>query len=131
MANMRSASPPNSRARRSFSVTFVLRADRMKRLILPPARRSTVTGTLRGRSIVVALYGVIVGITGVVGAILGAFGPDDLTPVALFGVIDIQPTPLGLAVYGATTIGLILGVLLGLVAYVSRRVDADRAGEKG
>lgn len=113
----------------SFSDIRDLRVRRMKRLILPPTRPSDVTGTLRGRSLVVGLYATIVAITGAVGAILGAFGPDDLTPVRLLGVLELQPTSLGLAVYGAVTVGLILGVLLALVAYVSRRADAEHARE--
>lgn len=84
------------------------------------------TTRLRGRSFVVALYVVLVAFAGVIGAFLGAFGPDDLTAVTLLGVVELRPTPVGLAVYGAVTVGLVLGVPLALVAYVSRRVDADR-----
>lgn len=97
----------------------------MKRLILPPDRPPYVTGTFGGRRFVVALYGLIVALTGVVGAVLGAFGPEDLTPVRLLGILELQPTPLGLAVYGSVTVGLALGVPLALVAYVSRRIDDD------
>ncbi|USZ68663.1 cox cluster protein [Halorussus salilacus] len=87
------------------------------------------TGTFEGRRLVVGLYALIVAITGVVGAVLGAFGPGDLTAVELFGVMELQPTPLGLAVYGAVTVGLVLGVLLGLVVVVSHVADAEQAGE--
>ncbi|WP_368407709.1 DUF7520 family protein [Halorussus amylolyticus] len=88
------------------------------------------TGTFGGRRFVVALYALIVAITGVVGAILGTFGPADLTSVRLLGVVELQPTPLGLAVYGVVTVGLVLGVLLALVAYVSRWADAESAGQR-
>ncbi|WP_135829123.1 DUF7520 family protein [Halorussus halobius] len=80
--------------------------------------------TFRGRSFVFVLYGVVVAITGVLGAVLGAFGPDDLTSVALLGVVELRPTPLGLAAYGVVTVGLALGVPLVLVAYASRLDDA-------
>ncbi len=96
----------------------------MKRLILPPSRRSDVSRTFGGQSFVVVLYAVIVALTGLVGAVLGAFGPDDLTPVALLGVLELQPTALGLAVYGVVTVGLALGLPLALVVYVSRWDDA-------
>lgn len=124
MANIRSAMPPSRKASRSFSDIPEVGDLRMKRLILPPVRPPYVTETFGGRSFVVALYGVIVGLTGVVGAALGAFGPDDLTPVRLLGLVELQPTPLGLAVYGVVTVGLALGVPLALVAYVSRRADS-------
>lgn len=102
---------------------------RMKRLILPPTGRPDVSETFRGRSFVVGFYLLIVAITGVVGAVLGAVGPDDLTPVALLGLVELPPTPLGLAVYGAVTVGLALGVPLALVVAVSRATDAESARE--
>ena len=97
----------------------------MKRLIVPPTRLPDVTRTFGGRSFVFVLYGVVVAITGVLGAMLGAFGPEDLTSVALLGVLELPPTPLGLATYGVVTVGLALGVPLVLVAYASRLDDAD------
>ena len=99
----------------------------MKRLILPPPGPSDVSEQFGGRSLVVVLYVVLVAITGVVGAVLGAVGPEDLRPVRLLGLVELQPTPLGLAIYGVVTVGLVLGVALALVAYVSRRVDAEQA----
>lgn len=99
----------------------------MKRLILPPVPPPDVRETFGGRSFVIAFYGLIVTITGVLGAVLGAFGPGDLTSVTLLGLVELPPTPLGLAVYGVVTVGLALGVPLVLVAYVSRRVDAAEA----
>lgn len=127
MTNMRSAIPPRTTASISFSDTLPIGTERMKRLILPPSRPSDVSERLGGRSFVVALYVVLVAITGVVGAVLGAVGPDDLTPVTLLGLVELQPTPLGLAIYGVVTVALALGVPLVLVAYVSRRFDAEQA----
>ncbi|UPV73522.1 cox cluster protein [Halorussus limi] len=86
--------------------------------------------TFRGRSFVVGFYLLIVAITGAVGAILGVVGPDDLTAVKLFGLVELQPTPLGLAVYGTVTVGLVLGVLLMLVVVVSKVADAESAGNR-
>ncbi|WP_240318845.1 cox cluster protein [Halorussus rarus] len=85
--------------------------------------------TLGGRTFVVGFYLVVVAITGAVGAALGAAGPADLTAVKLLGLVEIAPTPLGLAVYGMVTVGLALGVPLALVVLVSRRAGAERAGE--
>jgi hypothetical protein len=95
----------------------------MKRLILALSKRFLVSSRLQGRSLVVGLYVLIVSFAGVVGVLLGAFGPDDLRAVKLFGVIELQPTPVGLAIFGMVTIGLLLGVLLSLVVFVSERYD--------
>ncbi|WP_458187327.1 DUF7520 family protein [Haladaptatus sp. NG-WS-4] len=78
---------------------------------------------LEGRSLVVGLYLLLVSVGGFVGALLGLFGPDDLRPVKLLGVVELQPTPVGLATFGMVTIGLILGILLVLVVVVSERYD--------
>jgi uncharacterized integral membrane protein len=99
----------------------------MKRLILPPLRPSFVSETFRGRSFVVGFYLLIVAITGAIGAVLAVLGPEDLTAVKLLGLVELQPTPLGLAVYGAVTVGLVLGVLLGLVVVVSELTDTESA----
>lgn len=73
-----------------------------------------------GDRVVVGLYLIIVALSGVMGFVLGAIRPADLDP-ELFGVIALPPTPFGVAVYGMVTVGLGLGVLLGLVVYVSNR----------
>jgi len=81
-----------------------------------------------GEKVVVQIYVVIVALAGVMGFVLGAIRPDELQP-ALFGVIALPPTPFGVALQGMVTVGLGLGVLLGLVVYVSRRTD-DAAGRR-
>ncbi|WP_276300773.1 DUF7520 family protein [Halorussus lipolyticus] len=85
--------------------------------------------TFGGRSFVVGFYGLIVALTGVVGAMLGVAGPRDLTSVKLLGLIELAPTPLGLAVYGVVTVGLALGVPLALVVLVSEMADAEHPDE--
>ncbi|MFU1780855.1 cox cluster protein [Haloarcula japonica] len=79
-----------------------------------------------GQRIVLRLYVGIVVLAGVMGFVLGSIRPEDLEP-ELFGVIALPPTPFGVAIYGFVTIGIVLGVLLGLVVYVSDRID-DAAG---
>ncbi len=85
-------------------------------------------GETPGEKVVVQIYVIIVALAGVMGFVLGSIRPADLQP-ALFGVIDLPPTPFGVALYGMVTVGVGLGVMLGLVIYVSRRTDD--AGGRG
>ncbi|WP_227376069.1 DUF7520 family protein [Haladaptatus halobius] len=78
---------------------------------------------LAGRILVVGLYVFLVAFAGFIGVLLGAFGPDDLRPVELLGLVELQPTPVGLAIFGMVTIGLFLGILLFLVVFVADRYD--------
>jgi uncharacterized membrane protein YphA (DoxX/SURF4 family) len=71
-----------------------------------------------GTRVVLFIYVAVVAIAGVMGFILGNARPDDLDP-ELFGFIQLPPTALGTALYGMITVGLGLGILLGLVIYVS------------
>ncbi len=74
-----------------------------------------------GRSVVFVIYLVAVGVAGVMGFLLGMVGPDALRSVRLFFLIEMPPTPLGLAVYGMVTLATILGVLLLAVRFIARR----------
>jgi|APHM01.1.fsa_nt_gi hypothetical protein len=82
---------------------------------------------VRGRRLVVGLYLGIVAFTGVIGY-LAAGVVDGITPPAFLFLIEFPATRLGLAAYGALTIGLFLGVLLWLVTIVSERVDDETPG---
>lgn len=73
-----------------------------------------------GRNIVLLVYVIVVSIAGFMGFLLGAIGPAKLNPVSLFFLIEIQPTAIGLAVYGMVTVGVVLGILLALVRYAAR-----------
>jgi hypothetical protein len=73
-----------------------------------------------GEKVVVFVYVAIVALAGVMGFVLGTIRPADLQP-ALFGVIPLPPTPFGVALYGMVTVGVGLGIFLGLVIYISRR----------
>ncbi|WP_254537727.1 DUF7520 family protein [Halomarina litorea] len=84
---------------------------------------------LGGRWFVLILYLTVVGITGVVGYLLGVFN-SNVDPV-LFGFIQLPPTPLGMAAFGAITLATILGVFVGAVVLVSRRYVDGGAGPGG
>lgn len=75
-------------------------------------------GQVAGRHVVVTIYVGLVVLAGLMGFILGII-IEDLQEVALFGLIPIPPTPIGLATYGAVTIAVVLGALLLLVRYVA------------
>ena len=79
----------------------------------------------RGSRFVTALYLVIVALTGVFGFVIGAIRPENLDP-ELFTLVDLPPTPLGLALYGMVTVGLVLGALLLVVRYVGEEYDPHR-----
>jgi len=73
-----------------------------------------------GNRVILTIYAALVGLAGLMGFLIGIF-LEDLDPVAMFGIVDVPPTPVGLAVYGAITIAVVLGAFLGLVIVVSRR----------
>lgn len=81
-------------------------------------------GRLGGRRVVVGLYAILVVVTGVFGYVIGLIHPDALDPT-LFFLVDLPPTPLGMALYGMVTVGTALGALLLLVRYVGKRFDPD------
>jgi len=80
-----------------------------------------------GKRLVVGLYLVIVGFTGVAGYLTAGIVDEITAPRFLF-LIEFPATRLGLAAYGALTIALVLGVLLWLVTVVSERVDDASPG---
>ncbi|WP_136717802.1 DUF7520 family protein [Halorientalis salina] len=78
--------------------------------------------TTEGSRVVLFVFTVVVAVAGVMGTILGAIRPEDLDPV-LFGVIQLPPTPLGVALFGMITVGVGLGAFVAAVVYISRRYD--------
>ena len=73
-----------------------------------------------GHRVILLLYAVVVAIAGFTGFTIGYIRPRDLDP-ELFGFIQLPPTPLGMAAYGAITLAVVLGVVLALVVFVSDR----------
>jgi hypothetical protein len=81
-----------------------------------------------GPRFVVTLYTLLVLLTGVFGYVIGMIRPEDLDP-RLFMIIDLPPTPFGMALYGMLTVGFILGVLLLAVRYVASEYDTVEKSE--
>ncbi|MFC7135060.1 MULTISPECIES: DUF7520 family protein [Salinibaculum] len=79
-----------------------------------------------GPQFVVVLYSLLVLLTGVFGYVIGLIRPADIDP-KLFMLVEMPPTPFGMALYGMVTVGTILGVLLLAVRYVAS--EYDTAGE--
>lgn len=75
-----------------------------------------------GRSLVLGVYLIIVALTMGFGYVIGVIAPQGLDP-ELFGILQLPPTPTGTAIYGGATIGILLGLLLAAVVFVSRRYD--------
>ena len=72
------------------------------------------------------MYVAITLLSGFLGVLVAVFGPANLRPVRLLGVVVLEPTPLGLALYGAITVGVVLGVPLVGVSILSRFRETDR-----
>ncbi|MFD1640955.1 DUF7520 family protein [Halohasta litorea] len=83
---------------------------------------------LRGQRVVVGIYLIIVAFTGVAGY-MTATVVGEIDPPRLLFLIEVPPTPIGLAVFGAGTIGFVLGVLLVAVTVVSDRFDDAEPGD--
>ena len=72
------------------------------------------------------MYVIITLLSGLLGVLVAVFGPADLRPVSLLGIVVLQPSPLGLALYGGVTVAVVLGVPLVAVATLSRYRETDR-----
>lgn len=81
---------------------------------------TTTNGGIEGERVIVALYVIVVGVAGFMGAAIGSIGLRDLEPISFLGLVTFQPTPTGLAAFGVTVVGVSLGITLLLVVFVSR-----------
>lgn len=75
-----------------------------------------------GRRAVITLYLLLVGVAVVMGVVLSVI-LEDATSVALFGLIELPPTALGMALYGGITVATLLGIPLLGIWYISNRGD--------
>lgn len=80
-----------------------------------------------GQRIVLVMYGLLVAVAGAFGALL-ALTVENLRPPSYLFLIELPPTPLGMAVYGALTVATVFGVPLALVLLVSRRIEESESG---
>lgn len=80
------------------------------------------TDTRRGPRFVLGLYAFLVAFSGVAGVLFASVVENPRPPALLF-LVSLPPTALGFAVYGAVTVGIVLGVPLAGVVYASRRID--------
>ena len=88
------------------------------------------TARLSGSRFVLIFYAGLVAVAGTAGFLIGTTVPNLRAPEFLL-LVEFPPTPLGMAVYGALTIGLVLGVPLLIVIRLSQRIDdADAAGDR-
>lgn len=85
---------------------------------------TTAGNRVAGRRVVLAVYLVVVALAGLLGALLGYVHPAGMDP-RLFFVVDLPPTVPGMVVFGVTTVGVGLGLVVVLVRYVSRFDDAS------
>lgn len=72
------------------------------------------------------MYVAITVFSGLLGVLVAVFGPAALRPVSLLGIVVLQPSPFGLALYGAVTVAVVLGVPLVVIAVLSHRREATR-----
>ncbi|UPM43766.1 DUF7520 family protein [Halocatena salina] len=78
-----------------------------------------------GQRFVTGMYFAIVGVAALAGYIIGTLQIEGMDP-ELFGVIQLPPTAIGMALYGGITVGTLLGVLLVVMVIVSKRyADPD------
>jgi hypothetical protein len=81
-----------------------------------------------GRTVLLLVGASAVGIAAVFGYTLGLVAPGALPPVRLAGVTLFEPTPGGIALYGAIATATGLLALFGLVQVASRFDSASRQG---
>ncbi len=80
------------------------------------------TRTRRGPRFVLGLYAGLVALSALLGVLFSVVVSGAEAPKLLF-LVPLPPTAVGFAVYGAVSIGLVLGLPLVGVVYVSRRVE--------
>ncbi|MCL9815398.1 DUF7520 family protein [Natronocalculus amylovorans] len=84
--------------------------------------------SLSGPRLIIIIYLGVVAFAGLTGFLLPRI-VSDVTEPRLFFLIELPATSVGLAVYGAVTIAVVLGVLLWLVTYVSEHIDDAEPGQ--
>lgn len=78
------------------------------------------TPELGGQRFITFFYITMVVLAATFGYTIGKFGLKGMDP-ELFGFIQLPRTPVGMALYGALTIAVLLGVIFLLIIYISNR----------
>jgi hypothetical protein len=73
-----------------------------------------------GRKLLLALGGSMVLLGGILGLIVGANGGGTVAELTVAGPLTVPVTPLAMALYGMTVVGVALGSVYGLVTVASR-----------
>lgn len=73
-----------------------------------------------GRLVLISVWFAAVTIAGVFGFVIGVIGPKAFGHIQIFGTTFFHPTPLGLALYGMSAVGIILTILYIAVRIASR-----------
>jgi hypothetical protein len=73
-----------------------------------------------GRRILLGLGGGMIVLGGILGVIVGGNGGDTVAQLSVPGPLTVPVTPLAMALYGMTVVGLALGSLYGLLTIASR-----------
>ena len=79
-----------------------------------------------GRGLLCVVFVGAVLLAGGFGYFIGAIGPQALESVSVFGVTVFRPTPVGMALYGMTVTGLVLGVFYVGARLASRRENTSK-----
>lgn len=87
--------------------------------------------TRSGRGLVAVVFVGSVLLAGGFGYFVGSIGPRALGPVGIFGLWVFEPTPVGMALYGMTVTGLVLGVLYVGARFALRRESEARQPSDG
>ena len=78
---------------------------------------------LSGRLVLTVVFVVALAIAGGYGYFIGSIGLKALQHIRLFGITVSHPTPFGMALYGMTMVGVVLGVLYIALRFAMRYDD--------
>lgn len=95
----------------------------MSRLFDRLQSTSETVAELSGRLVLTVVFVVALAIAGGYGYFIGSIGLKALRHIRVFGVTIFHPTPLGMAFYGMTTVGVALGTLAVAVRFAMRYDD--------
>ncbi|PSP74686.1 hypothetical protein BRC86_05205 [Halobacteriales archaeon QS_3_64_16] len=87
--------------------------------------------TRSGRRLVAVVFVGSVLLAGGFGYFIGSIGPRALGSISVFGLTVFEPTPVGMALYGMTVTGLVLGILFVGAHFALRRESEGKQASRG